>query len=307
MEKQSKRSRSFAKAIGAGLLALVTVTAPGCGCRNDSVPAGHEGYRTNKPYFMGKHSYIGTIKGPSSTGLTWRDFVDPVIDMRPKTYSEEFKILSQDNLNVSFSAHAIIKLKPDSCKQVVEEYGGAEWFRRNVQEPYRTLVREAVRPNKAYDIKNQSGEIGAEILSKMKERYKDTPIIVESVSIGNIDYPKKVADSVEEKLAKQQELERKEFEEQIAERDAKIRVKEAEGIAESQKIINETLTPQYLQHEAIQVQEKLANSPNTTIIYIPVGQSGIPIVHNSEAERVNLEEKTSTSDNSLRSLENRTN
>jgi uncharacterized iron-regulated membrane protein len=60
---------------------------------------------------------------------------------------------------------------------------------------------------------------------------------------------------------------------------AEIRVAEANGIAESQKIINATLTDRYLQHEAIQAQQQMANSPNHTTIYIPSGNNGIPLVN----------------------------
>jgi hypothetical protein len=63
---------------------------------------------------------------------------------------------------------------------------------------------------------------------------------------------------------------------------AEIRVQEALGIAEAQKIINATLTDRYLQHEAIQAQENMAGSPNHTQIYIPVGTNGIPLVKTVE-------------------------
>jgi hypothetical protein len=53
---------------------------------------------------------------------------------------------------------------------------------------------------------------------------------------------------------------------------------DAQGIAESQRIINATLTDRYLQHEAIQAQLQMANSPNHTTIYIPSGNNGIPLV-----------------------------
>ena len=59
---------------------------------------------------------------------------------------------------------------------------------------------------------------------------------------------------------------------------AQIKVQEAEGIAAAQHIINATLTDRYLQHEAIIAQEQMANSPNHTQIYIPVGTNGIPLV-----------------------------
>jgi hypothetical protein len=65
---------------------------------------------------------------------------------------------------------------------------------------------------------------------------------------------------------------------QVEKQKADIRVVDAEGIAKAQQIINATLTDRYLQHEAIQAQEQMANSPNHTTIYIPSGQNGIPLV-----------------------------
>src|SRR5215831_6059639 len=64
---------------------------------------------------------------------------------------------------------------------------------------------------------------------------------------------------------------------QVENQKAEIRVAEANGIAESQKIINAMLTDRYLQHEAIIAQEKMANAPNHTQIYIPTGTNGIPL------------------------------
>jgi|SRR5271168_4769262 len=65
---------------------------------------------------------------------------------------------------------------------------------------------------------------------------------------------------------------------QVEKQKAQIRIVDAEGIAKSQQIINATLTDRYLQHEAIQAQMTMANSPNHTTIYIPSGQNGIPLV-----------------------------
>ena len=65
---------------------------------------------------------------------------------------------------------------------------------------------------------------------------------------------------------------------QVEKQKAQIRIVDAEGIAKSQQIINATLTDRYLQHEAIQSQITMANSPNHTTIYIPSGNNGIPLV-----------------------------
>lgn len=59
---------------------------------------------------------------------------------------------------------------------------------------------------------------------------------------------------------------------------AQIAIEEAKGIAESQRIIQNTLTPLYIQYLAIQAQKDQVNGQNHTIIYVPSGNNGIPLV-----------------------------
>ena len=50
---------------------------------------------------------------------------------------------------------------------------------------------------------------------------------------------------------------------------------EAEGIRKAQDLISKTLTPLYVQHEAIKAQENDRQGDRT---YIPVGPQGVPLV-----------------------------
>ena len=43
-------------------------------------------------------------------------------------------------------------------------------------------------------------------------------------------------------------------------------------------VINQRLTPLYLQYEAIKAQQAMVGSPNHTTIYLPVGPMGVPLV-----------------------------
>jgi hypothetical protein len=65
---------------------------------------------------------------------------------------------------------------------------------------------------------------------------------------------------------------------EVENQEAAIRVAEANGIAQAQTIINGSLTPLYLQHEAIQAQIQMAQGTNHTVVYIPIGNEGIPLV-----------------------------
>jgi hypothetical protein len=64
---------------------------------------------------------------------------------------------------------------------------------------------------------------------------------------------------------------------------AEQRVIEAEGIRKAQDLISKTLTPLYVQHEAIKAQENDRQGDRT---YIPVGPQGVPLVANTNSDRV---------------------
>ena len=70
---------------------------------------------------------------------------------------------------------------------------------------------------------------------------------------------------------------------EVEKKKAEVRVAEAHGISDSQRIIDSSLTPYYLQYLAIGAQKEMAHSPNHTQIYIPVGTNGIPLVKNVDA------------------------
>jgi hypothetical protein len=237
------------------LLAFVIVNA--IGGSNPFTPAGHEGYVFQQPLAIGQREFVGLQKGPTSTGWAWRHYVTNV-DMRLNTYTEELQIFSSDNLEVTFEAHARIRLRPGSVKEVVERYSGAAWYANNVRRPYTTAVREEVRKTEAFTIKDKSNAIAQLVLERLREEYASTPVEFVSLSIGNISYPKSVEERVVQNLASEQRRQRMEVERQIAEARASILGVRAKGEAEAQQIEQETLTPLYVQHEAAELYRDLA-------------------------------------------------
>ncbi len=248
------------------------------GCSNPHTPAGNEGYVKENPRVFGKGGFRAALKGPSNYGTSlWRNVVENV-DFRPQTYPERFKILAKDELNVSFNFQTVIKIKPGSIKTVIEDYAGNNFYLRFIKEPMRAMVRKNVQGFESREIKGSRKDVSDKVVSELKEYLKDTPFVVISGVVGNIDYPKIVTDAVEKKLAAKQLLDEKVTQKEIAKKDAEIRIEEARGIAEAQRIINSTLTANYLQHEAINAQLKMAASPNHTTVYIPSGSNGIPLI-----------------------------
>ena len=92
-----------------------------------------------------------------------------------------------------------------------------------------------------------------------------------------MQYPSEVADAVSRKLAATQELERKDTEIAIERKERTKREVQAAGIANAMQIIRGQLSALYVQHEAIEAQKLMVNSPNHTTVYIPVGPMGVPL------------------------------
>jgi regulator of protease activity HflC (stomatin/prohibitin superfamily) len=247
-------------------------------CTNPSTPAGQEGYVFEKPRVFGEGGFQGSMVGPANFGMSLLRNEVINIDMRPNTYTETFKILANDDLNIKFDFHAVISIETGTVKTVIEQYGGENWYKRFVRETFRTYVRDIVQKYDSGQLKTNREKIAMEVTQKLKSYLLPTPFALTNVVVGNINYPDIVANAVEKKLAAQQLLAEKETQKEIARKDAEIRVEEAKGIAQAQKIINATLTANYLQHEAINAQVKMAESPNHTTVYIPVGNNGVPLV-----------------------------
>ncbi|KPW00546.1 hypothetical protein AN390_02909 [Pseudoalteromonas sp. P1-11] len=108
-------------------------------CTNPSTPAGEEGYVYEKPRIFGEGGYQGTMKGPANYGVSLLRNEVVNIDMRPNTYTETFRILANDDLNIKFDFHAVIGIQSGSVKTVVEEYGAENWYKRFVRETFRPM------------------------------------------------------------------------------------------------------------------------------------------------------------------------
>ena len=258
---------------------------------NPMVEAGYVGYIYRQPVKLSRTEggFYRTIEGPARLGLRFsqNEYRVIPIDIRYKTYSERFKILAADQLNIEFMAHVRLRAKrdEDSIRKIVEIYGGANWYLNNIKEPVRTAVRKAVQVFKSTEVKENRSHIEGEVLEQLRVFLADKPFEVDTVSVGNIDYPDVVENAVERKLAAQQKLEEQRIQKEIAREKAAIKVINAEGQAKAQEIVRQTLTALYIKHQAVKAMEALASSPNKVFIYIPVEDMAVPLVKIVEDEQ----------------------
>jgi flagellar basal body-associated protein FliL len=79
----------------------------------------------------------------------------------------------------------------------------------------------------------------------------------------------------------------------IAKQKADIRLQDAIGVREAQDEIAKTLTPLYVQFEMVDALKQIATSgSNNSVVYIPAGANGIPLVSNVAQGQVGPPDKS---------------
>lgn len=149
----------------------------------------------------------------------------------------------------------------------------------------RTEIRNIISQYSSEEVYSTRREqISTEIEDSLRAAVAPKGVLLDRFMIRAIFLPEEVDRAIQAKIAAQQEAEAMTFKKQKAEQEAQIRVVEARGLAQAQEIINSTLTPTYLQHEAIQAYRDLAGSPNTTFVVLPTSptSTGIPLILNAQ-------------------------
>lgn len=264
------------------------------GSRNPYTPAGYVGYLT-KGAFIGQSRFYGVQRGPVSAGRGWLLDVTN-ISVTPYTYTEEFvgdsAVMSRDNLKIGFRVHTVWRVDANRVPLFMERYSTTVEddvihrdpdaivkvaYANYVKEPMRTFALDEVQRRNGLEVKDALIAIGEAVLGRIRAYAADSPFVIDSVVVGNVQYPDEVANAVSRKLAATQELARKDTEIEIERKERTKREVQAQGIANAMEIIRGQLSAMYIQHEAIEAQKAMVGSPNHTVVYIPVGPMGVPI------------------------------
>jgi regulator of protease activity HflC (stomatin/prohibitin superfamily) len=85
--------------------------------------------------------------------------------------------------------------------------------------------------------------------------------------------------AIQESVAAQKQLETTKQRIAIAEAEAQVEIKRAEGVAKANQIINQSLTREYLQHESNLALHKFAEKGGTTTVVIPANMQTAPLIN----------------------------
>ena len=206
----------------------------------------------------------------------WNDMI--IFDVSEQQIEETMDVLSVDGLSISLDVSIRFRPKEQEIGLLYQN------FRQNyIENLIRPELRSEVRriigkytPEQLYATKRQ--EIEDAIMQSTEKRLDSNHVQLTALLFRSIKLPDKIKQSIEEKLTADQESQKREYLQQIAEKDAQIRITEAKGKAEANRILNASLTNNILREKGISATEALVNSQNSKVVIIGSGKDGLPII-----------------------------
>ncbi len=214
-----------------------------------------------------------------SDGFSWKWPWNRMIkyNVQLKSYQEKIDILTSDELHTGLTLSVILRPNPDNLPLLVLEIG-KNYYASIIKPEFYSVTRGIMANYNYEELSVQSTQIENEIFDELVKRLKGKHITVDKVTLDHVIYSPMVTNATDRKLATKQQIEQKEFEIQIAEKEAEIQRILAHGQKDAQIIIDQGLTQKYLQFRSLEIQEKLSNSENAKFYFIPIGKDGLPVI-----------------------------
>ncbi|MGQ9865840.1 MAG: prohibitin family protein [Pseudanabaenaceae cyanobacterium] len=159
------------------------------------------------------------------------------------------KDLQEVKLDVAVNWHA----DPLRVNEIFQRVGDETQVVNRILNPaVGEVVKAAAAKKNAEEILTKRPELKAEIDDSLDERLASFGIILDSVSLLDVDFTREFAAAIEQKQIAEQEAQRAGYIAQKALREAEAEVNRARGRAQAQKLLQETLTPEVLKNKAIE-------------------------------------------------------
>lgn len=204
-----------------------------------------------------------------------------IYDLRTQEARLSLHVLSVNGLPIGMDTSVIYRVEARTLP-TLHETVGPQYYKVLVAPYVRSEARKIVgryTPSQIYS--NQREFIEREILSNLQRKLSPYPIKVTGFLIRDVRLPEVIRVAIERKLTEEQNFQRMEYVLDVARKEAQKRRIEAEGIDAFQRIVQKNLTKEYLIWKGIRATEKLAKSPNTKVVIIGAGKSGLPVILNA--------------------------
>ncbi|MEO2082864.1 MAG: prohibitin family protein [Desulfurobacteriaceae bacterium] len=187
--------------------------------------------------------------------------------------------LSVEGLPARLDVTVLYRIVPEKADVIYKTYG-VNYADKVIVPIVREAVRNVIARYRIEDLySTKRAELQKRIYDAVRNRLKEANIEVVDVLLRNVALPSKVIEKIEEKLRAKEEAEKMKFVIEKEKLEAERKITEARGIAESNRIISDSLSDRYLQWYYLQTLKKLSEGSNNTFIITPYDNKLIPMLN----------------------------
>ncbi|MCK5539169.1 MAG: prohibitin family protein, partial [Bacteroidales bacterium] len=192
------------------------------------------------------------------------------------TGADAITSLTKEGLSVDLDMTVLYRINEERASDIYRDVG-LNFENKILRPSIRTSIRDIIAQYEAKDIYSEKRQEAADkIRDNLVADLESRGIIIEEVLLRNVALPTSLAQAIQEKLQAEQEAQKYEFILQKEEKEKERKIIEAEGQRDAQKIINESLSTNYLYYLYI---NELKDREGT--IYVPTGNTtGVPLFRN---------------------------
>lgn len=189
-----------------------------------------------------------------------------VLDERVNTGDDAIRVLTADGLEVTIDLTVLYRLTPSEAPRIIRETG--KDYQNKIVRP---IARTKIRDNAVYYeavalFSTRRDEFQSRIFKDIENEFKLRGLFLENLLVRSIALPATVKTSIEQKIQAEQDAQKMQFILQKERQEADRKRVEAQGIADYQRIISESLNERLLRYEQIQAMKELAQSANSKVI-----------------------------------------
>ncbi len=179
-----------------------------------------------------------------------------------KSGDDAIRVLTSDGLEVTIDLSVLYRVIPEEAPRLYQEIGV------NYEDKIvRPITRTRIRDNSVYYeavalYSTKRDEFQDRIFKTIDQDFKSRGLLLENLLVRNITLPASVKAVIEQKINAEQEAQKMQFVLQKEKQEAERKRVEAQGIADYQRIISESLSDRQLQYEQIKAMKELAGSAN---------------------------------------------
>lgn len=227
------------------------------------------------PGFRFKIPFAKIIKMPTRTQDYTMTSVEEDSDYLTATSgsNDAIEARAKDGARIWLDITVLYQLQAESAPDIYKSLG-INYSEKLVRPLIRSSIRGVVANYTVTEIySTKREEIQSTLLANMQNELQERGIEIQDVLLRKVNLSQTLSESIEEKLAAQQEAEKYDFVIEKEKKEAERKRIEAEGQRDAQTTISQSLTSSYLYYLYIQNLKD-----NQSTIYVPISpENGMPL------------------------------